>query len=89
MDQPAEPSEAASFIDLIYETADDDMTVSVMSNKEWHAFCHAVGKPEYLKDERFATPEARDKHVNERLDLIQEELRSKPAGGVAKNLRRT
>ena len=78
MDQPAEPSEAASFIDLIYETADDYMTVSVMSNKEWHAFCHAVGKPEYLKDERFATPEARDKHVNERLDLIQEELRSKP-----------
>lgn len=78
MDRPSEPSKAASFIDLIYETADDYMTVSVMTNKEWHAFCHAVGSPHLLDDDRFATPEARDENVNERLELIQEELRARP-----------
>lgn len=74
MDKPTQPEAAASFIDLIYETADGYMTVSVMSDREWKAFCLAVGKPEHLEDERFATPEARDENVNERLELIQSEL---------------
>ncbi|MGH3087139.1 MAG: CaiB/BaiF CoA transferase family protein [Rubrobacteraceae bacterium] len=77
MDKPMQPSEAASFIDLIYETADEHMTVAVMSDREWKAFCLAVGKPEHLEDERFATPEARDENVNERLELIQSELLAK------------
>jgi crotonobetainyl-CoA:carnitine CoA-transferase CaiB-like acyl-CoA transferase len=69
--------EAASFIDLIYETKNGYMTVAVMSNKEWMGLAKALEKPEWLDDERFATPSARDKHVNERLLLTQEVLSSR------------
>lgn len=66
---------AASFIDLIYETKNGHMTVAVMSNKEWVALTEALDKPDWLADKRFSTPELRDQHVNDRLAMIQEELR--------------
>lgn len=66
---------AASFIDLIYETRNGHMTVAVMSDKEWVALTEALDKPGWLADPRFSTPALRDQHVNERLALIQEELR--------------
>ena len=69
--------EAASFIDLIYETKDGYMTVAVMSNKEWIGLTKALEKTEWLADERFATPSARDKHVNERLVMTQEVLKTR------------
>ena len=65
---------AASFIDLIYETKDGYMTVAVMSDREWHGLCKALGREEWLEDERFATPSARDEHVDERLELTQQVL---------------
>jgi crotonobetainyl-CoA:carnitine CoA-transferase CaiB-like acyl-CoA transferase len=71
VDQPVEPEKAASFIDLIYEAADGFMTVSIMSDKEWRAFCTAVDRPDLLDDQRFATAQARDQNVNARLELIQ------------------
>lgn len=69
--------EAASFIDLIYETKDGYMTVAVMSNKEWVGLTKALERPEWLADERFATPSARDMHVNERLMLTQDVLKTR------------
>jgi crotonobetainyl-CoA:carnitine CoA-transferase CaiB-like acyl-CoA transferase len=77
VDSPVSNQAAASFIDLIYQTADGFMTVSVMSNAEWAGLCRAFGKPEWLADPRFATPAARDQHVNERLELTQEVLRTR------------
>ena len=65
---------AASFIDLIYRTKDGYMTVAVMSDKEWRGLCKALDREEWLEDERFATPAARDAHVDERLDLTQQVL---------------
>ena len=76
-DKTMSNQEAASFIDLIYETKDGYMTVAVMSNKEWIGLTKALERPQWLDDERFATPSARDKHVNERLVLTQEVLRSR------------
>jgi len=76
-DRPTTNQRAASFIDLIYETADGFMTVAVMSDKEWAALTRAFGKPEWLEDPRFATPAARDSHINERLALTQEVLRTR------------
>jgi crotonobetainyl-CoA:carnitine CoA-transferase CaiB-like acyl-CoA transferase len=67
---------AASFIDLIYETKDGFMTVATMSNKEWQGFCRAMKRDDLIADERFATPSLRDKNVNDRLNAIQECLRS-------------
>lgn len=65
---------AASFIDLIYETKDGHMSVAVMTNDQWAALCHAVGKPEWLEDPRFASTELRDLNINDRLALIQSAL---------------
>jgi crotonobetainyl-CoA:carnitine CoA-transferase CaiB-like acyl-CoA transferase len=76
-DKEVSNQEAASFIDLIYETQDGYMTVAVMSNKEWVGLTKALEKPEWLDDERFATPSARDSHVNERLELTQSVLRTR------------
>ncbi len=71
---------AATFIDLIYETKSGYISVSVMSNDQWHGLCHAVGHPEWLDDERFKTPGGRDRHADERLEITQEALRAKTAG---------
>jgi crotonobetainyl-CoA:carnitine CoA-transferase CaiB-like acyl-CoA transferase len=76
-DKPMTNQEAASFIDLIYETKDGHMTVAVMSNKEWIGLTKALDKSEWLADERFATPKARDNHVNERLIMTQEVLKTR------------
>jgi len=77
VDRPASNQAAASFIDLIYETKNGYMTVSVMSNNEWEGLCKAFDKPEWLADPRFATPSQRDQHVNERLELTQAMLRTR------------
>lgn len=73
-DQTVKAQAAASFIDLIYETADGFMTVSTMGNKEWSALTRAFDEPELLEDPRFKTATLRDKNVNERLQLIQDRL---------------
>lgn len=78
-DRPVEPERAASFIDLIYETADGYMTVATMRDPEWRAFCVAVGREDMVDDPRFATAADRDLHVDERLAFIQDELRARPA----------
>lgn len=62
---------AASFLDLIYETADGYMAVSTMTNGQWQAFCRASGNPEWIDDERFATTALRDLNIDARLELIQ------------------
>jgi crotonobetainyl-CoA:carnitine CoA-transferase CaiB-like acyl-CoA transferase len=77
VDLPVEPQQAASFIDLIYQTQDGYMTVAVMGNAEWRGLCEAVGHPEWLEDERFKTPASRDEHVNDRLEMTQAVLREK------------
>ena len=70
---------AATFIDLIYETASGYISVSVMSNDQWRGLCHAVGHPEWLDDERFKTPAGRDRNANERLEMTQQVLLTKTA----------
>ena len=65
---------AASFIDLIYETSDGYMSVAVMTNAQWQAFCRAMGHAEWIDDPRFATTALRDLNINDRLELIQSVL---------------
>lgn len=74
------PSETAhSFIDLIYETTTDYITVAVNSDKEWLALTDALDKPEWRDDPRFKTAEVRHQNVDARLELTQEVLRTKSA----------
>ncbi len=71
--------EAASFADLIYDTADTPISLAVQSNGEWQALTRALDHPEWLEDPRFRTVESRQRHINERLALTQEALRARPA----------
>ncbi|MBS0638812.1 MAG: CoA transferase [Acetobacteraceae bacterium] len=79
VDEDIPQQEAASFIDLIYETATTAISVAVQTNKEWQALIRALDKPEWLQDPRFLTPALRQRHINERLALTQEVLKTGPA----------
>lgn len=79
VEQEIPQQEAASFIDLIYQTATTAITAAVQTNKEWAALTRALDKPEWLEDPRFRTPALRQKNINERLALIQETLLARPA----------
>ncbi len=67
---------AMSFVDLVYETSDGYITVAVQSDREWGAMTRALDKPEWKDDPRFATPASRQKHIDTRLDLMQEVIKS-------------
>ncbi len=69
--------EAASFIDLIYETATFPISAAVQTNREWIALTRALGKPEWLEDDRFKTPALRQRHIDERLTMTQEAFRAR------------
>jgi hypothetical protein len=68
--------DAMSFVDLVYETADGYITVAVQSDREWGALTRAFDRPEWLGDPRFATPASRQKHIDDRLAMIQDVLRT-------------
>jgi crotonobetainyl-CoA:carnitine CoA-transferase CaiB-like acyl-CoA transferase len=74
VDKKVSPQRAASFIDLIYQTSDGYMSVSVMTDAQWKAACHIFGHAEWLEDDRFATTALRDINIDARLGLIQSVL---------------
>ena len=65
---------AQSFIDLIYETADGFVSVAVMQDKQWQAFCKAVGRDDLLTDKRFLNAQDRENNKDERLQEIQNSI---------------
>jgi crotonobetainyl-CoA:carnitine CoA-transferase CaiB-like acyl-CoA transferase len=76
-DEPAR-QEAASAIDLIYETADGYITAAALTDRQWNGLAHALERPEWLEDERFKTPALRQKNIDARLQLTQEVLITRP-----------
>ena len=68
---------AQSFIDLIYETADGYISVAVQQDKEWRALAQALEQPHWLTDERFRTAAGRQRHIDRRLEMTQQVLRSR------------
>lgn len=73
-------AEAASFIDLIYETTDGYISVAVQTDRQWRALTRALDRPEWLEDERFRTAGLRQQNIDERLELTQEVLKTRSAG---------
>src|SRR6266853_4188530 len=72
-DEPAR-QEAASAIDLIYETADGYITAAALTDRQWAGLARAVERPEWLEDGRFRTSALRQKHIDARLQLTQDAL---------------
>jgi crotonobetainyl-CoA:carnitine CoA-transferase CaiB-like acyl-CoA transferase len=84
--QEVSEQKAATFIDLIYETKDDYISVSTMTDPQWTAFCKVADRENLLTDPRFLTPSLRDENADERLNLIQEALLERPAAEWLKAL---
>jgi crotonobetainyl-CoA:carnitine CoA-transferase CaiB-like acyl-CoA transferase len=71
--------EAASALDLIYETAAGYMTVAALTDRQWAGLARVVGHPEWIEDERFRTPALRQQNIEIRLELTQQALMTGPA----------
>ena len=64
-----------------YYTASDDRMfwlVGMEPERHWPPLCRAVGREEWLDDERFATVEARGDHIAELLPLLDEVFATQP-----------
>src|SRR5207249_2140031 len=77
-EEPTE-QEAASSIDLIYETSDGYITAAVVTDKQWQGLTRALDKPEWLEDERFKTPSLRSQNIDARLQMTQDVLIGGPS----------
>src|SRR5580704_8488685 len=66
------PQKSAMSRDLIFETADGYLTCGANSNAEWEGLAKALGRPEWIEDQRFKTVAARIRNAAERLDLTAE-----------------
>jgi crotonobetainyl-CoA:carnitine CoA-transferase CaiB-like acyl-CoA transferase len=67
-------AQAASFIDLIYETTSGYISVAVQNDNEWRALIAALDAPELRDDPRFATFADRQANINARLTETQDRL---------------
>jgi formyl-CoA transferase len=63
----------------VYKTKDGHMNIAVFGGKIWERFCHALGAPEWMADERSATKSARS--VNR--DWLNAEIEKKLAAGTS------
>ncbi|MGH0038316.1 MAG: CaiB/BaiF CoA transferase family protein [Myxococcota bacterium] len=61
--------------ELVFETRDGFMTAGTVALREWHAFCRAVGREEWIDDPRFRSAAGLVKHADARLELMAEVLR--------------
>jgi hypothetical protein len=73
----APQEKAQCFIDLIYETKDGYISVAVQTDRQWSSLARALDRPEWLEDARFRTAAGRQEHIDARLELTQEVLRSR------------
>jgi len=73
-EKEADHKKSFSSIDLIYESSDGYITMSTVSDKEWAGFCNAVGRPELVSDERFATALARRQNMAARREIAGAEI---------------
>jgi crotonobetainyl-CoA:carnitine CoA-transferase CaiB-like acyl-CoA transferase len=61
-------------MDLIYETRNGYITAGAVSDSEWQGMCTALGKPEWVEDERFRTTTDRFRNAEVRKQLTAGEI---------------
>ena len=88
LENQVEGPEEFSPFDLIFETSDGYICVATVTSAQWVGFADATGHSQWLQDPRFATSEAREAHRNERLELMQEVLRTRPTDEWIERLER-
>ena len=83
--EPVE-QEAASTIDLIYETADGYITVAALTDRQWAGLARVVARPEWLEDPRFRTSALRQQNIDARLEATQDALRGRRSAELLEQL---
>ena len=78
LDNQVQGPEEFSPFDLIFETSDGYICVATVTSAQWVGFANATDNPQWLQDSRFATSEAREAHRTERLEAMQDVLRTRP-----------
>jgi crotonobetainyl-CoA:carnitine CoA-transferase CaiB-like acyl-CoA transferase len=76
------PSGSGSAVSVPYQAfkaADDWIVIAAFNPRMWTGFCGAVGQPDWEGDPRFATADARAKHRDMLLQLIDERLATQAA----------
>jgi len=61
-----------------YQTKDGYVCALIYNDKQWKAFFDIVGKPERMKDPKYATQEARSRNYGEAYAFVAEELKQRP-----------
>ena len=72
--------------DLIFETADGYITVGTISDSEWQGFCAASERLGLAEDPRFNTPSGRAANATERILLMGEIIKERPAADWLRRL---
>ena len=72
-----ETETAQSFIDLIYETVDSNISVAAFRRADWVKLANACERSEWKTDERFLTSDGLETYKAERLELTQQALRGR------------
>lgn len=72
--------------DMIFPTADGYITVGAVSDREWHALCRALARPEWIDDPRFATGAARSANRQERLEEVEKAMGAQPTEAILRAL---
>ncbi|MEZ5740064.1 MAG: CoA transferase [Burkholderiaceae bacterium] len=62
-----------------FETTDGMLMVAANNERQFRDLCKALGHPEWLTDERWATPQARARHVDPLRQLIEAKMRTRSA----------
>jgi len=75
-----------SSIDLVYDTKDGHVAVSVISDKEWQGICKAFDRDELIDDERFATSLARRQNATERREVMAKEIAQRTTAEILQTL---
>jgi crotonobetainyl-CoA:carnitine CoA-transferase CaiB-like acyl-CoA transferase len=63
-----------------YETADRPLAIAAANQRLFARLCEALGLPELVDDERFASNEARVRHADALAECLEAVLRRAPAG---------
>lgn len=74
----AQPAGAVTAPNGVFPTADGEMAVLVLGNDQFTRLCHALGRPQWLTDERFADNAGRMAHRDYLHGEIREQLRGAP-----------
>ena len=67
-----ESEKAQSFIDLVYHTSDGYVSIAIQQNKDWRGFARAVDRIDLVEDDRFSSPQSREKNKDIRMEIIQD-----------------